>query len=98
MVKDIKIEDGRVKLLIALTVPSCPLANTIKRDVEKAVSNLDGIQSVTVDTTSMSQEELNKLRERFQERFGKKAAATDIEKLDEKNIAHIIAVVSGKGG
>jgi len=98
MVKDIKIEDGKVKLLIALTVPSCPLANTIKRDVEKAVSNLDGVQSVAVDTTSMSQEELNKLRERLQEKFGKNAASTGIEKLDKKNIAHIIAVVSGKGG
>lgn len=98
MVKDVKIEDGRVSVLIALTVPSCPLANSIKKGVEKAVSKLDGVQRVSVDTTSMSQEELDRLKGRLQERFGKRASATGIEKLDKKNIAHIIAIVSGKGG
>jgi len=98
MVKDVKIEGGRVRVLIALTVPSCPLANTLKRDVERAVGSLDGVQSVTVEITSMSQEELDRLKLRLQEKFGKKASATAVEKMDKKNIAHIIAVVSGKGG
>ncbi|MEM3387202.1 MAG: Mrp/NBP35 family ATP-binding protein [Nitrososphaerales archaeon] len=98
MVRDIKVEDGVVKILIALTVPSCPLANTIKSDVEKNVKKLNGVKAVSVETTSMSKEELDRLKEKLQQKFGKKAATTGIEKLDKKNIAHIIAVVSGKGG
>jgi Mrp family chromosome partitioning ATPase len=98
MVKDVKIGDGKVRILIALTVPSCPLANTLKRDVERAVGNLDGVRSVAVETTSMSQEELNNLKLRLQEKFSKRPSAIAMEKMDKKNIAHIIAVVSGKGG
>lgn len=98
MVRDIKVEDGVVKILIALTVPSCPLANTIKSDVEKNVKKLNGVKAVSVETTSMSKEELDRLKEKLQQKFGKKAATAGIEKLDKKNIAHIIAVVSGKGG
>ncbi|MEM1994822.1 MAG: Mrp/NBP35 family ATP-binding protein [Nitrososphaerales archaeon] len=98
MVRDIKVEDGVVKILIALTVPSCPLANTIKSDVEKNVKKLNGVKAVSVETTSMSKEELDRLKGKLQQKFGKKAATAGIEKLDKKNIAHIIAVVSGKGG
>lgn len=98
MVKDVRVDDGSVKILIALTVPSCPLANTIVSDVERSVKEIDGVKEVSVETTSMSQEELNRLRGRLQQRFGRRAAAAGAEKLDKKNIAHIIAVVSGKGG
>ncbi len=98
MVRDVKIEDGSVKILIALTVPSCPLANAIKSDVEKSVKRLDGVKAVSVETTSMTQKELDELKEKLQQRFGKKVAASGIEKLDKKNIEHIVAVVSGKGG
>ncbi len=98
MVKEVEIGDGRVRILIALTVPSCPLADTIKRDIERAVNSLDGVHSVTVETTSMSQEELDRLKSRLREKFSKKSSTVAIEKMDKKNIAHIIAVVSGKGG
>ncbi len=99
MVRHIEIEDRRVKVLIALTVPSCPLANTIKKDVEKAIMGLDGVREVQVEATSMTQEELEGLKKRLQKRFEEKGrAASGIERLDKKGIANIIAVVSGKGG
>src|SRR6266700_5907623 len=61
MVRDIVIEDGRVKVTIALTVAHCPLAKTLQTDVEKALKKSNEVKSVSVETTAMSKTELNEL-------------------------------------
>jgi Mrp family chromosome partitioning ATPase len=103
MVKDIRFSDGKISILIALTVPECPLASTIQADVERVLKELDSVKEVKVSTTAMSQEELNHLRDKLKSRMSNRTGKTDvsagvIEKLDKKGIMSIIAVISGKGG
>ncbi len=104
MVKDVKVDGVHVHVLIALTVPGCPLAHTIQRDVEGALMKLDGVRQVEVETTAMSKEELEKLREDMRNRMnsGPRPAGQipgpGIELLEKKAIGSIIAVISGKGG
>lgn len=104
MVKNIEITGDRVKVLIALTVSGCPLAHTIQHDIEKELARLGNIKTVEVETTSMSKEELEKLRGEMQRRMnsGPRPAGQmigpGIELLDKKGIGSIIAIISGKGG
>jgi ATP-binding protein involved in chromosome partitioning len=58
--------DGRVTLLVALTVPGCPLKNEITRRVDTAVAALEGVTSVAVDFTVMSDQEREALRIQLQ--------------------------------
>jgi ATP-binding protein involved in chromosome partitioning len=58
--------DGDVRLLVALTVPGCPLKNEITRRVDTAVAALEGVTSVAVDFTVMSDQEREALRMQLQ--------------------------------
>jgi ATP-binding protein involved in chromosome partitioning len=58
--------DGHVALLVALTVPGCPLKSEITRRVDTAVAALDGVTSVAVDFTVMSDQEREALRIQLQ--------------------------------
>jgi ATP-binding protein involved in chromosome partitioning len=58
--------DGSVSVLIALTVPGCPLKNEITNRVRDAVAALDGVTGVTVDFTVMSDQEREALRIQLQ--------------------------------
>ncbi len=109
MVRDIGInENGRVLVRIALTVQHCPMAKTLQADVEKAVGKLEGVNSVTVETTAMSRKELEELRVKLQARAsnfqpsqagpGSSTAGPGINKLGKRGVRNIIAIVSGKGG
>lgn len=105
MVKEITIAHGSVSVIIALTVRGCPLANTIEKDIDRIVGQMEGVQKVSVQMTSMSKEELDSLGARLQEMRSKqkslgKAAgmSAGIDKMDRKGIEKIIAVMSGKGG
>jgi len=57
MVKGVNIDGGSVGVLIALTVPGCPLKAEITQRVTGAVGPLDGVEVVTVDMTVMSDED-----------------------------------------
>ncbi len=59
-------DDGSVRILVALTVPGCPLKNEITRRVETAVVALDGVTTASVDFTVMSDEEREALRIQLQ--------------------------------
>jgi ATP-binding protein involved in chromosome partitioning len=57
--------DGAVAVLVALTVPGCPLRNEIQRRVSDAVSALDGVTGVSLDFTVMTDGEREALRRRL---------------------------------
>ena len=66
MVRDVRIGDaGDVQVRIALTVPGCPLKSEIQRRVDGAVAQLDGVRSVGVDFTVMTDQERERLRTRL---------------------------------
>ena len=103
MVKDVKISGEHVGVTIALTVAECPMVQTLKDDIEKTLTKLDGIASVGLDTTVMSKEELSKLQQKLQSERSEgiqnqSNVQSGINRLGKGGIRSIIAVVSGKGG
>lgn len=86
MVKNIDIQGSRVTVDIHLTIKGCPLQNTIREDVKKKVSAIDGVSEVAVNMGAMTEEERKKLSESLSER----------KPIFEKT--RVIAVGSGKGG
>ena len=41
--------NDHIHISMTLTIQGCPMSQTLTRDVEKAVLNLPGVKSVTVD-------------------------------------------------
>jgi ATP-binding protein involved in chromosome partitioning len=56
---------GTAHVLVALTVPGCPLRNEIQNRVRSALSTLDGVSDVALDFTVMTDEEREELRVRL---------------------------------
>lgn len=48
MIKDIRVDGGRVSFQIELTTPACPLKSQIEAECEQAVKRLPGVESVEV--------------------------------------------------
>jgi ATP-binding protein involved in chromosome partitioning len=63
MVRDITISGESVQVQIALTVAGCPLRNEIQSRVNGAVRVLDGVSSVGLDFTVMTDDERAAVRE-----------------------------------
>src|SRR5437016_10001363 len=51
MVKDVQVEGSTVKVNVELTTPACPLKETIKRDVENALTKI-GAKNVELELTA----------------------------------------------
>ncbi len=106
MVRSVDIKNGNASVLIALTVPDCPMANTIKSDVQKVLLGIDGIDTVSVETTSMTPSELAAVRSKIQGKAVSPSGTSDqpasstspIDRLDKKGIENLVAIISGKGG
>ncbi len=104
MVRDIVIDQGDVKVTIALTVAHCPLAKTLQTDVEQALKKSGEVKTVKVETTAMTKRELNDLRLRLQSKTTQSPAGPrtnvgpGIERLGKRGMRNIIAIASGKGG
>ncbi len=94
MLRDLDVDDdGAVAVLVALTIPGCPLKDKLTEDVTAAARTVPGVTAVSVSFTSMTDEERASL-------------VADIRGGEEREIAvakpgsrtRIIAVSSGKGG
>jgi ATP-binding protein involved in chromosome partitioning len=88
MVRDVQIQDDKVVVSIALTVPNCPLKDQIEYDVRTAISALPGVKQVSVQLTSMTEEERKAL-------LGNPKEGTA---APYNRIHRVVAVMSGKGG
>jgi len=88
MVRDVGIDDGKVEVTIALTMPNCPLKGQIESDVRTAIAALRGVKQVSVQLTAMSDDERKAL-------FGE---LTEGAAAQYNRIQRVVAVMSGKGG
>jgi ATP-binding protein involved in chromosome partitioning len=52
MIRNIAIDGGKVSFTLVLTTPACPLREFIVEDCQKAVRQLPGVESVTIDVTA----------------------------------------------
>jgi len=63
MLKAVQVrDDGVVGVLVALTVPGCPLKGEITRRVSEAATELDGVESIDLEFTVMTDEERENVR------------------------------------
>jgi len=63
MVRTISIDGPAVEVLVALTIAGCPLRNEITSRVTNAVTALDGVETVALDFTVMTDEDRAAIRE-----------------------------------
>ncbi|MEO1431409.1 MAG: Mrp/NBP35 family ATP-binding protein [Cyanobacteria bacterium J06632_19] len=52
MIRNVKIEDGKVSFTLVLTTPACPLREFIVEDCQKAVRQLPGVTDVSIEVTA----------------------------------------------
>ena len=62
MVQNIAIDGSKVVVLIALTIPGCPLKNQIKESIDQVLYPIEGVTEVDVDFTVMSDEQRESVR------------------------------------
>lgn len=89
MVREVKVEDGRVAVTLALTTLACPLKDQIMADAKRAIFMLDSARQVEVDLVEMNAEE--------KQRLGLRQAEPG-QAAHLNHVRHVIAVMSGKGG
>ncbi len=52
MIRNIRIDGGKVRFSLVLTTPACPLKKELEEGARKAVEALPGVEEVTVDVSS----------------------------------------------
>ncbi len=87
-------ESGDVATTILLTVPGCPMKETITREVTAALKNVPGVGEVSVHLGVMSDEQRTTLRTNL--RGG--APDKEIPFARPDSLTRVYAVASGKGG
>lgn len=113
MVKNVVIDGGQVSVLVALTVAGCPLRAEITARVTSALMPLEGVDSVSVDMTVMTDEERAAVRDRMSggavggggEHAGHAhahghggAPAREIPFANPETRTRVLGISSGKGG
>ena len=107
MVRTIGIALPEVSVQIALTIPGCPLKAEIKHRVTAAVTGLEGVETVALDFTSMTDEERAALREQLHGDPGATAGSQPahghaegraIPFADPSSRTRVLLIASGKGG
>lgn len=82
MVKDLTINDGKVRFTVELTTPACPLRETIESDCKKVLSEVPGINGMEIHFGSQVR--------------GSKAGAGQTDLLP--TVKNVVLVAAGKGG
>jgi len=95
MVRDLAVTDGRVRVLVALTIPGCPLKDQLDADVTAAASAIEGVTGVEVSFTSMSDEERAALSADLR---GSAGETREITIGKPGSSTRVVGVASGKGG
>ena len=95
MVRDLQVSDGRVSVLVALTIPGCPLKDQLQSDVTAAAMSVDGVSAVDVSFTSMTDEERAALSADLR---GGASQTREITIGRPGSGTRVIGISSGKGG
>src|SRR6476619_2595405 len=97
MVRGVGFDGSRVTITVALTVAGCPLRNEITNRVSGAVEALDGVSSVDLDFTVMTDEERQALAQKLRAEGGETAGTGRINPFTDSR-TRVLALASGKGG
>jgi Mrp family chromosome partitioning ATPase len=94
MVRDITVDGTNIDIVLALTVPNCPLRDQIANDAAQAVDALDDDLTVEIHLTAMNDEEREAMRKTLQGG----GASPEMPAGNLNRVKTVIAVMSGKGG
>lgn len=86
MIRNVKIEGGKVSFTLVLTTPACPLREFIVEDCKKAVEKLPGVTDISVEVTAETPQQKNL------------PDSNAPSRNQPPGVKNIIAVSSGKGG
>jgi Mrp family chromosome partitioning ATPase len=88
MVRQVEIQDNKVTITLAITVPNCPFISQIESEARSVVSSLDGVDEVNINLETMTEEERKSLEGKPEEGTAAKY----------NHVQRVLAVMSGKGG
>jgi ATP-binding protein involved in chromosome partitioning len=95
MVKSVHVDGGQVRVEVFLTIPGCPMKETLTRDVRAAVATVPEVDGVEVVLDVMSDAQRQALRDKLR---GGAQAAREIPFAKPGSLTRVYAVASGKGG
>ncbi|MDP9389052.1 MAG: Mrp/NBP35 family ATP-binding protein [Actinomycetota bacterium] len=108
MVRDVRVEGDRVGVLVALTVPGCPLRAEITERVRSALLPVEGVEDVAVDMTVMDDEQRAHVRRQMEAGPGGVGPAHGARLGHEEgrgnqfmasgSTTRVLGISSGKGG
>lgn len=107
MVRNVRVDGEKVSLQIALTIAGCPLKDEINRRVRGALVELDGITTVDIDFTTMTEEERAWVRQMLHGDPASTAGSNPsvghsegrlIPFADPSSRTRVLLIASGKGG
>ena len=49
LIYDVKVNDNKAKIIMTLTTPNCPVAESLPQEVKDTVMQVDGIEEVDLD-------------------------------------------------
>ncbi|MTA60784.1 MAG: DUF59 domain-containing protein, partial [Actinobacteria bacterium] len=93
MVKAVEITGSTAKLEILLTISGCPMKDRLQKDIDTAVTAVEGISAVEITFGVMDEEQranIKKLLRNGRESF--------ISFAQKDSLTRVIGVASGKGG
>ncbi len=93
MIRDVEIDGGHVRVLLALTVPGCPLRASFQEQVDRALLPLQGVEAVTLDFTVLTPEEKAALTSKLRGGVAERTPGISVS-----SGTRVVAVASGKGG
>ncbi|MDI3316897.1 MAG: Mrp/NBP35 family ATP-binding protein [Bacillota bacterium] len=94
MVREVRIDGGRVTVDVALTVAGCPLQGRIDEEVRRRVGALSGVEQVDVHLSVMDEQERQRLSQRL--RGQEPGHTSSVTRPGSRTV--VIGVASGKGG
>lgn len=93
MISDVRIDDTRVEIGLALTIAECPLRNQLEDDTRRKVESMPGVSKVEVRTTAMTKRQRAELMSVVRRRVREHAEPTRVSPT-----TRVVAIASGKGG
>jgi ATP-binding protein involved in chromosome partitioning len=93
MVRDVRIDGGRVDVTIALTVAGCPLRSSFEQQVAEVLRDVSGVQTVGLGFDVMSPEERQVLTAKLRGSVSERTKGLSLDAA-----TRVLAVCSGKGG
>jgi Mrp family chromosome partitioning ATPase len=98
MVRDVAVQDGQVRFTFALTTLACPLRGQMVENAKQEIARLDGHLEVAVNLVEMTDAEKQALLGQGPPQGAGQGEREKplAERMNE--IAHTVAVMSGKGG